>query len=56
MSAGEWQETNGSYGHGCACLTLTAEPATGRVVRIAEATSLPLRRCRADRALPSPLD
>lgn len=54
MSAGEWQEVNGHYGYGCACLTLTADPATREVERVAGPEPKPLAQCRADRALPRP--
>lgn len=54
MSAAEWVETNGSYGYGCACMDIVADPATGQVLRVSGAAPKPLARCRADRKLPSP--
>lgn len=54
MSTAGWEETNGHYGHGCACMTLTVDPASGRVMRIADAKPKPLRQCHADRGLPRP--
>ena len=54
MSAHEWQEVNGHYGYGCACLTLTADPATREVTRVARPEPKPLAQCRADGALPRP--
>ena len=53
MTTRGWVATNGSYGYGCACLTL--ETAPGRqVLRVLAADPLPIARCRADRALPPP--
>jgi len=54
MSSAGWVETNGSYGHGCACITIAHDPATSRVTRIANAEPKPLAQCRADRNLPPP--
>jgi hypothetical protein len=53
MSTAGWVETNGSYGYGCACMTITAD-ADGRVTRIEDAEPKPLKQCRADRKLPKP--
>lgn len=53
MSAGEWVETNGYYGYGCACMTIDAD-ADGKVLRVSEAAPKPLAQCRSDRSLPSP--
>lgn len=53
MSTAGWVETNGSYGYGCACMTITAD-AEGKVTRIADASPKPLKQCRADRKLPKP--
>jgi hypothetical protein len=53
MSTAGWVETNGSYGYGCACMTITAD-AEGNVTRIADAQPKPLKQCRADRKLPKP--
>lgn len=53
MSIAGWVETNGSYGYGCACMTITAD-AEGRVTRIADASPKPLKQCQADRKLPKP--
>lgn len=54
MSTAGWEETNGHYGYGCACMTLTVDPATRQVTRIANAKPKPLKQCRADRGLPRP--
>jgi hypothetical protein len=54
MSEAGWQEVNGHYGYGCACLTITADPATREVAAVAAPEPKPLAICRADRALPAP--
>jgi Protein of unknown function (DUF4087) len=54
MSAAGWVETNGHYGYGCACMTISYDPATRRVTRVAGAQPKPLKQCRADRKLPKP--
>jgi hypothetical protein len=54
MSAGEWVETNGSYGYGCACMDMMVDPASGDVLRISNAAPRPLAQCKADRKLPNP--
>jgi hypothetical protein len=52
MSLRGWVRTGpGSYGHGCACLDLTVDRGSKRVLRIASATPLPLAACRNDPAL-----
>ncbi len=53
LSTAGWIETNGHYGYGCACMTITADRG-GRVTRIADARPRPLEQCRADRNLPRP--
>lgn len=52
MSTAGWVETNGHYGYGCACMTLTHHPNTLQVARIAAVRPKPLKQCRADRKLP----
>ena len=54
MSSAGWEEVNGHYGYGCACMMLTVDPATRQVTRIANARPKPLEQCRADRGLPRP--
>jgi hypothetical protein len=48
---GQWVETNGHYGHGCACLRLRVDRETHRVVEIESARARPLAACRRDRSL-----
>lgn len=47
----EWVETNSSYGYGCACMRVTVNRATHKVVSIESSTVRPLSACRRDRAL-----
>ena len=53
MTTAGWVETNGHYGYGCACMTITAD-GERKVTRIADAQPRPLRQCRSDRKLPTP--
>lgn len=53
MSTAGWVETNGHYGYGCACMTITAD-GEGQVTQVADAEPRPLKQCRADRKLPKP--
>lgn len=54
MTTRSWVGTNGSYGYGCACLTVTTDRRTSRIRRIFSATPVPLRQCRNDRTLRRP--
>lgn len=54
MEAYGWEETNGHYGYGCACMDVTAEPGGTEATRIARVQPKPLKQCRADKALPRP--
>jgi hypothetical protein len=54
MATRGWVRTNGSYGYGCACLTVETDRRRGRVLRLRSATPVPLRQCRADKRLPPP--
>ena len=54
MSTRGWVRTNGSYGYGCACLTVTTDRRTKQVIRVLSGAPVPLRQCRADRRLPKP--
>ena len=47
----EWVNTNRSYGYGCACLDVVADPRTHEVARIRSAHARPLSACRRDPAL-----
>ena len=51
FKAGQWVETNGHYGHGCACLRLRVNRESHRVIKIESARARPLASCRRDRAL-----
>jgi hypothetical protein len=48
---GQWVETNGLYGHGCACLRLRVNRKTHEVIKIESARARPLAACRRDRSL-----
>ena len=54
MSTNGWVATNGSYGYGCACLTVRTDRRTMHVTRLYAATPVPLRQCRADPRLRRP--
>jgi hypothetical protein len=54
MSTKGWVNTNGSYGYGCACMTVTTNAKTKYVTKIIAASPMPLAQCRADRKLPHP--
>ena len=53
MTSAGWVETNGHYGHGCACMDVTVDPRTRRVTRLFSARPVPLRQCRTDPHLPA---
>jgi hypothetical protein len=52
MTTRGWVRANGYYGYGCGCMDVIVDRADMRITRIARATPLPLRQCRADRRLP----
>ena len=54
MTGQGWVETNGHYGHGCACLTVVVDRPARRITKLLSAQAQPLSRCRADPALPRP--
>lgn len=47
----QWVETNGHYGHGCACMTVEVDRKTHYVLEIKSARARPLSACRRDKAL-----
>ena len=47
----QWVETNGHYGHGCACMSVEVDRESGRVLEIKSARARPLSACRRDKAL-----
>ncbi len=51
FSSGQWVETNGHYGYGCACLRVRVDRRTQRVIEIESARVRPLSVCRRDRSL-----
>lgn len=48
---GQWVETNGSHGYGCACMRMRVDKESGHVLEIESARARPLSACRKDRAL-----
>jgi uncharacterized protein YqjF (DUF2071 family) len=48
---GQWVETNGSHGYGCACIRLRVDKESGHVLEIESTRARPLSACRKDRAL-----
>ena len=51
FSAKQWIETNVHYGYGCACLRVSVDRATEKVIKIESSKARPLSACRRDRAL-----
>lgn len=47
----QWIETNNSYGYGCACLQMTVDKETSRVLAIRKSFVKPLSVCQKDKAL-----
>ena len=54
MTTAGWVETNGHYGYGCACLTVTVDRKRTRIIDLSSAQPVALARCRADHRLPRP--
>lgn len=52
LTTREWVRTNNWYGYGCACMSVTTDPAARRILSIGTVQQIPLARCRGDRALP----
>lgn len=52
MTTRGWIELNGHYGYGCACMTLTVDPASLFVQKVALASPQPLKQCHDDPGLP----
>ena len=46
----EWVSTNRSYGYGCACLRVMADPESHEIRRILSAKSRPVAACKNDPA------
>lgn len=51
FKAGQWVETNGHYGYGCACLQVRVNRSTRNVIAIESAQARALSACRRDPAL-----
>lgn len=49
----QWVRSNvGSYGYGCVCMDVVADPASGWITRIVDSQVRPLVACLEDRSLP----
>jgi hypothetical protein len=48
---GQWVETNGHHGYGCACLEAQADRPNGTLIAIRKTAAKPLQACRDDGAL-----
>lgn len=49
---GEWRRSgNGSYGYGCACLTVKVDAEEKNILEVVSAKARPLAACRKDKAL-----
>jgi hypothetical protein len=48
---GQWVETNGHHGYGCACLAVRVDKETHHVLEIKNARARTLAACRRDRSL-----
>lgn len=48
----EYVATNGSYGHGCACLSVNVDKDNMQITKVFSGKSLPLKKCRTDKNLP----
>ena len=48
---GQWVETNGHHGYGCACMQVNVDRNEHRVIKIVSATAKALSACRKDAAL-----
>lgn len=53
LSNGDYVATNGYYGYGCACLAVTTDASTMKIVAIYSGEQLPLSVCHEDPALPA---
>jgi len=47
----QWVVTNVHYGYGCACMKVSVDQETSKVIKIVSSSARPLSACRRDRAL-----
>jgi len=52
LTGRNWTRTNGSYGYGCACMSVSTDRAERSIVAIRSVRQLPLSKCRKDPGLP----
>jgi hypothetical protein len=48
---GQWVQTNGNYGYGCACMRMQVDKETHKVLAVKSSRARPLSACRRDRSL-----
>lgn len=48
---GQWVETNGHHGYGCACMQVNVDRNEHKVIKIVSASAKPLSACRKDASL-----
>lgn len=48
----EYVATNGSYGYGCACLSVNVDKNAMQITKVFSGKNLPLKKCRTDKNLP----
>jgi hypothetical protein len=51
---GWFVKTGGSSGYGCACLSVTVNKKTNRVLTASQGKMLPIKTCKDDKKLPKP--
>lgn len=54
VSEHDFVRTNGNYGYACACIKVETDAAEGRILAVYSFKQLPIKKCAADRKLPSP--
>lgn len=50
----DWVKTNGTYGYGCACMSVIADKQNEKIIKIMKVSALPLAKCRSDKSLVEP--
>lgn len=52
----QWVKTNGNYGYGCTCMSVTTDKSEMKILTISNAKARPLSACRKDKKLKEPKD
>jgi len=50
--AKDYVKTNGNYGYACACLSVTTDKASSKILTLESVKQLPLKKCKTDKKLP----